>query len=641
VDQNKKIPKTIGKYKIIKRIGKGGMGIVYHAFEPVLNRDVAIKILPPNVAGNEKVLSRFRHEARSAALLHHPNITTLYEFSCQDNSVYLVMEYVAGKSLEELLADGPLPIQKVIDILDQIGEALDYAHSLGVIHRDVKPSNILISDNDRALLADFGLAHAKDNSLITPEGSVVGTPYYMSTEQAAGKTVSKNSDQYSLATVAYEMLSSSHPFDYPSSAAVIHAHIYEIPPDVTENNTNLPQAVNYVFAKALNKNPDNRYKSNKEFVQELNKALLPSVNKRKDHLKNRLYKRLVAFCLVIAISAVLLLKSDPARSFLNLPTKSAIMIPNDFAWSYDPGFAGGPELVSSNGTLIVENPNGQITALNADDGTVLWKTDQNEKKYASPSANSLLVFAGNNLEGLEGLSLSTGGTVWQTEVTGKIQDAPVVFQNKLIAATTKGYIYIVNAGNGLVIWSRPFELGIRSMNVTSKYLLICLDYALYALDIENGMVVWEFTTESQITTQPVIAEDSVLIGSDQGIVYFININNGYESYHYQANGSISVAPAVHEEIAFIPDQAGVLAAVNIKNRKIIWEYQTNYTLQTSPIVYNDYIFIASSNGEILILDKENGKSLNSIPINSVIKTNLIQENDYIFLRTNIIFALKF
>src|SRR5215213_9078217 len=270
----------ISRYELIAEIGRGGMGVVYRAYEAALDRTVALKLLAPELANQPGFVARLRREAISAARLRHPNIALLYEFGQSEDTSFLAMEYLPGRSLRQLLEAGPLPSERALGILDQIGQALDYAHSMGIVHRDVKPSNILVSPADQAMLIDFGLAEVSECTLLTADSAVLGTPHYMAPEQAAGRGSGERGDQYALAAVAYEMLTGVPPFHGRAATAVVHAHIYESPPPPTERRPALPVAVNAVLLRGLAKQPQDRYPTLADFIAALRAALAPPASPR-------------------------------------------------------------------------------------------------------------------------------------------------------------------------------------------------------------------------------------------------------------------------------------------------------------------------------------------------------------------------
>ncbi len=245
--------RTLGSYEILEEIGRGGMAQVYRAYQPSLNRDVAIKILPPQLALDRQFVDRFVREARAAASLRHPHIVIIHDVSEQDGLYYMVMEYLSGQTLRQLIkSEGPLPPARATKITEQLAIALDYAHRHGFVHRDVKPSNIFVGEGDRVTLTDFGIAKAASEAQqLTRTGTLMGTPEYMSPEQAEGRTVDYRSDLYALGVVLYHMLTGRVPFRRTTPAATLHAVIYEPPPPPRQLNPSIPPAVESVVLKSV------------------------------------------------------------------------------------------------------------------------------------------------------------------------------------------------------------------------------------------------------------------------------------------------------------------------------------------------------------------------------------------------------
>jgi serine/threonine protein kinase/Tol biopolymer transport system component len=264
---------TLGAYRIIEQIGRGGMATVYKAYEPALDRYVAIKILPQYFAHDPDFATRFEREAKAVAKLNHPNILPIYSSGQEAGLTYIAMRFVEAGTLKEMLGQ-PLPLKTTADILGQIGRALDYAHQQGVVHRDVKPANVLMAEGKWALLTDFGLARMVESSVqLTKTGVGVGTPAYMSPEQGQGIKVDARTDIYSLGVVLYEMVTGKVPYEAETPMAVVLKHITAPLPLPREVNPDLPEAVERVILKAMAKAPEDRYQTAGEMVEALEGAV--------------------------------------------------------------------------------------------------------------------------------------------------------------------------------------------------------------------------------------------------------------------------------------------------------------------------------------------------------------------------------
>jgi serine/threonine-protein kinase len=254
---------VIAGYRIEERIGRGGMGVVYRAEHINLQRRAAIKIIAPDLAESEGFRERFTREARIAAALQHPNIVTVYDAGEVDGLLYLAMQYIQGEDLAAvLMREGRLRPYRAIDVCRQVAAALDAAHAMGLIHRDVKPANVLI-EGRTAFLTDFGLTKRLDgtHAQITRVGDVVGTIHYVSPEQIEGRKVSARADVYSLGCLLYHCLSGHVPFARETDVAVIYAHLSEEPAKLADTRPDLPAGLDAVVAKAMDKSPDRRFPS--------------------------------------------------------------------------------------------------------------------------------------------------------------------------------------------------------------------------------------------------------------------------------------------------------------------------------------------------------------------------------------------
>jgi serine/threonine-protein kinase len=268
------IGKTLGNYQILEELGRGGMAIVYRAYQPSLNRDVAMKVLPPQLSFDQEFVERFQREAKAAAKLRHPNIVVIHDVGHQDGTYYIVMEYLDGRTLKQLIQqEGKLSPERAAHIVEQVAAALDYAHQHGFVHRDVKPSNIFVGPDNHVTLTDFGIAKAaSETQQLTRTGALVGTPEYMSPEQAAGGTVDHRTDLYALGVVLYQMLAGRVPYRGTTPHATLHAVIYEPPPPPRQINPNLQPELEAVILRAVAKQPEQRFQRGADLTAALKAA---------------------------------------------------------------------------------------------------------------------------------------------------------------------------------------------------------------------------------------------------------------------------------------------------------------------------------------------------------------------------------
>lgn len=267
--------KVLGnRYEILEKIGNGGMATVYKAQDQMLKRYVAVKVLREEFTTDEEFIRRFNTEAQSAASLAHPNIVSIYDVGIEDNVYYIVMELIQGKTLKQIIdEDGVLPWKWSINIASQIASALEVAHKNNIVHRDIKPHNIIITEDGVAKVTDFGIAKAVSNSTITAFGTTIGSVHYFSPEHARGGFTDAKSDLYSLGVVMYEMLTGRVPFDADTPVSIALKHMQEKPIEPIKLNPAIPYSVNKIIMKAMEKDLNLRYQSATEMLKDLNMAL--------------------------------------------------------------------------------------------------------------------------------------------------------------------------------------------------------------------------------------------------------------------------------------------------------------------------------------------------------------------------------
>ena len=272
------------RYQIIKSIGEGGMANVYLAYDTILDRDVAVKILRGDLSNDEKFVRRFQREALNASSLSHPNIVEVYDVGEDNGQYFIVMEYIEGKNLKDLLKKrGKLTVTEVVDIMSQISDGLSIAHDSYIIHRDIKPQNIMILENGMVKITDFGIAMAMNATQLTQTNSVMGSVHYLPPEQASGKGSTLKSDIYSMGILMYELLTGSLPYRGENAVEIALKHLKEPLPSIREELEDIPQSVENVILKSASKNPKNRYNDAREMYEDLKTVLDESRENEERH----------------------------------------------------------------------------------------------------------------------------------------------------------------------------------------------------------------------------------------------------------------------------------------------------------------------------------------------------------------------
>jgi len=276
-------PTKIGRYEIKSELGRGGMATVYRAYDPSFERDVAIKVLPSELLHDPQFRERFKREIKTIAALEHPAIVPVYDVGEEDGVPYFVMRYMPGGSLSNWIEKGKFSLQDAARIIERLASALAYAHKNGIVHRDLKPDNILFDNNGDPFISDFGVAKLTDSATNMTGSGIIGTPAYMSPEQAQGEPVDNRSDIYGLGVIIFQMLSGKQPYNATTPMGVAVKHITEPVPEILKANPALPVATDTIIKTAMAKNRDNRYPTATALSQAMNKVAFDNKEKSSSH----------------------------------------------------------------------------------------------------------------------------------------------------------------------------------------------------------------------------------------------------------------------------------------------------------------------------------------------------------------------
>ena len=417
------IGSTILHYKILEKLGQGGMGVVYLAEDLNLERKVAIKFLPQQIATNAQDKERFKIEAKAAAKLNHPNIATIYSIEESGDQIFISMEYIKGVELSEKIQAGSIPIDEAIKIATQIADGLEAAHKEGIIHRDIKTSNIMITDSGVVKIMDFGLAKVKGTSKLTQMGTTLGTVAYMSPEQSRGDKVDSRADIWSLGVVLYEILTGKFPFRGDYDQAIIYSILNEEPQPADEMDARIQQIIN----KSLKKSPDERYQSAGEMEEELRKIGESGEVKKTKTKKSKLPWIVAAVAVaVIAITLYFFMPSSKSSKATTDKIKTIAVLPftNIGSDSNQEYFSDGlsEELIS----VLQKNPGLRVTARTS---SFAFKGKGMDIKTiaAKLSVNNILEGsvqkAGDNLRiSADLVNIKTDATLWSNTYNGTMNN---------------------------------------------------------------------------------------------------------------------------------------------------------------------------------------------------------------------------
>jgi serine/threonine protein kinase len=373
------IGRTIGHYKVLSKLGEGGMGVVYRAEDTKLKRPVALKFLAAHLLGNNEIKERFRREAEAAAALSHSNIAVIYEIDESDDRSFIAMEFIEGPTVGERVTEGPLKLEEVLDVSIQSAQGLQAAHERGVVHRDIKSANLMVTPEGQVKIMDFGLAQLAERSRLTETTTVLGTPSYMSPEQAMGKKTDRRTDIWSLGVVLYEMVAGKLPFRGERQEAIVYGITNEDPEPVTALRAGLPMELEWIIGKALAKEPDERYQRADELLVDLR-----GLKKKLESGKSTIRRSKTTSQIGVALpSAGQVQRWERRKQTMLLGIASlAVLLALAFAFTRSP-IAEAPLrrfILPANGvpTLPSISPNGQhvayLTAPMTNDG-VLWVQD--------------------------------------------------------------------------------------------------------------------------------------------------------------------------------------------------------------------------------------------------------------------------
>jgi outer membrane protein assembly factor BamB len=663
VDQRIRVGQQVGEYRLLHQLGRGSFGIVYQAEHIHDGSQVAVKLLQLQLTRYED-LKGFLTEARTMRF-QHPHIVSLLDFGLSHEHIpYLVMEYAVGGSLRDQYPSGsPLPLSMVSTYAAQLASALQYAHDRHVIHRDIKPQNILLRADGTLLLSDFGMAEAMEQNSPGNRQRQVGTPAYMAPEQSHGKP-KPASDQYALAVLTYEWLAGRLPFQ-GTPQEVVERHRFDMPPPLQQFRPELPPQVTQVISRALAKRPERRFDSVEQFEQALQIALapilpmrqttpihvvistvLPSVRSTSSrhmavpHLPRRRkspsYVRLaILTCLILLVSIggagtwILAQHHSQQPHIATVHTTSS-----GSAISYNTAVAtNGIQFGFDDQNTRNNSYEHIISPANASQLRKVWSFQTSLFIRSSPAVANGLVYVGSDDHNLYALDAATGQKRWTFQTGGTIRSSPAVANGVIYVGSADDILYALDAATGQKRWT--FQTGgtIRSSPAVANGLVYVGsdDHNLYALDAAMGQERWTFQTGNAINSSPAVANGLVYVGSDDHNLYALDAATGQKCWTFQTAGAINSSPAVTNGLVYVGSDDHSLYALDASTGQKRWAFQTAGAINSSPTVANGFVYIGSTDDSIYALNATTGQKHWTALIGSAISSSPLIANGLIYV----------
>jgi predicted Ser/Thr protein kinase len=516
-------------------MGKGGMGVVYRAREIDTGREVALKVLAPELSRNATYIERFRREAKAVSRLDHPHIIKVYDVGETGGVYYFAMEYLAGPTLSDVLRQrGRLPVTEAVSIIVDIADAIDLAHLHGIIHRDIKPDNIMADEGGSFRIMDFGIAHMQEGTQLTVTGTIMGTPEYMSPEQSSGGAVDERSDIYSLGIVLYELLTGSVPFSGETAVEVLQMHRTKIPESPKLLNPDIPGRLAGVIDKMVEKNPANRYASFRHVINAIGQAIPPSVRTlvaaptkqvqpkpvmKRERPGRRVRERVLLQTptrVRIALASSILLN---VLLFVCLTLRSGG--PPESAKPMHSAFAIGGQMfappVVSDETIYLGAEDGTLYACELLSGDIQWTFKAGDKITAAPLIDGDRVYIGSWDQYVYALDAAAGEMIWKTRIDGLVFATPVLHHETLYVCTREGGVFAIDTETGKEKWSsRSGGSAKFSPSVQSGTVFVASD--------EGRLVAYRTIDGKPIGSLPTGHMKSSAVTSGQNI-YFVAYDN--------------------------------------------------------------------------------------------------------------------
>lgn len=608
-----------GHYTILRELGSGGMGVVYHCRDEFLQRELAIKMLLPELMADDDTVEVFRQEARLAAQLEHPGIVTIYNIGMENREGkihhYMAMEYLPGGSLAQRIGKEQVSLEQAVEWMKELTTALHYAHKRGVMHQDIKPDNIFITQDNNAKLGDFGLALIATGVAFERAASGKGSPAYMSPELCRGEPRDHRSDIYSLGAVFFEMLTGQKPFKATGMIEMALKHATAPVPSASEFRKDLPPILNKAIKYMMAKTPDSRLQSLGDLLPSLDKLLL-------EMKVARMGVGLKTTGQSTGVNTIPNLQQTGQQPVAEQPVQSAPAATSAPVQTAQSNTATSPQTVSA--SIAVSAPPEQAAPPVPPPPPPV----EEPKKVDVPPPVAEPVSA----PVVEQVAPNAVSEV--TPSASNFQPEPAAENTKsreLDPSKEKKLDWLWSfKTRGPIGWSSGVVL-----NRSKKCLYIgSADGALYALDMQSGKMNWFLKTDGPIMASCLVAGDKILVPATDGHLYCANSATGAINWKANVGAPIMATPALAEELVLVSTTDGFVKALSLADGSGVWNYHTDGQLCSSPQVVESTIFIAGANNRLSAISAESGAKKWQVETDGPVLADCLASSDSVYCATS-------
>jgi serine/threonine protein kinase/outer membrane protein assembly factor BamB len=659
-----------GHYTVIKELGQGGMGVVYHCHDELLQRDVALKMLLPELMNDQGQVETFHQEARLAAALEHQNIVTIYDIGKEDRKgkvhYFMAMEYLPGGNLSARLTQKELSIEHRLNWMKQLATGLSFAHKRGVVHRDIKADNIFITEEGDLKIGDFGLARLAEGRVRTRSVHGMGTPAYMSPELCRGELQDHRSDIYSMGILFYEIATGELPYKARGMIEMAMKHTSAPVPSTRKINPTVPEVLDKVIQKMMAKTPEERYQSMTEVLAVIDDLIFELRLARLGLAPKARAAKPSGFATGSG-SGFFAQPGEPAAQAAppppaaqpafqpgpTRPVQKEVIRPQEPPVAPRPPQppASQPVLPAAARGLDATGPTGppgkvtgEVTTTGAvapdqtrvtgrsvrvgDESGLLWsfKTKGPIGWRSSPVANrdGSVLFVASADGRIYALQASNGSRLWSFETRGPIVSSPVVLPDRVMVASTDGALYCVDPQSGLLLWTHEgMSACVSTPSLHQDTLFVgTINGHLTALDAKSGLLKWRYSAGSPIAANPQSYGDLVFVGTKDGTVHALSVQTGRLKWKGAVNSSIAGGPMASADAVYVGGQSGSFHALEAETGRTIWDYETDKPILSKGVIVFTSVLFCSQDKWLYCCDKYDGRLMWKSSVHGRVVANL-------------------